>query len=492
MDIHRLGASFFFSKGRGDAGNASKFVVTIAAQLAQHSPLLRRHVYDAVSANASIIKQGLHDQWKQLVVQPLARLDSGALQQPLLLVVDALDECDNDSDVELIVELLTRAHETKAVPLRVLLTSRPELPVRNGFAHVAPAAHQDVVLHAISAHVVAHDLAVFLRHRLGEVQRQCHLPATWPGEKAIQALLKMTGGLFIWADTACRFIRDGRQFADARLSAMLSIRGDVIAPEKKLDSIYNSILSHVIDNRFSDFEKQSAYSSLRRVLGDLALLISPLPISGMAKLLGMQEGTILQTLDRMRSVVDVSDNRDAVTLHHPSFRDFLLDPRRCGDGRLHVEERLGHQVLAERCLCVMASFLNTDICELRRPGALTSDISHGVVDRCIPAYVQYACLNWVSHYKLANVRIAADGKVHVFLKAHYLHWLEVLSLLRHVPDGVLWMKDLEDMVSSRVYICHVTDCSDTDAEGHALSWSARTRWPRSSMTLLGSCNRSAP
>ncbi len=90
-------------RGRGDAGNASKFFVTIAAQLAQQSPMLRQGIYEALNANVSIVRQGLHDQWKQLVIQPLAQLEAGALQQPLLLVIDALDECDSDNDIELIV-----------------------------------------------------------------------------------------------------------------------------------------------------------------------------------------------------------------------------------------------------------------------------------------------------------------------------------------------------------------------------------------------------
>jgi hypothetical protein len=459
MDMHRLGATFFFSKGGGDAGNASKFFVTIAAQLAQHSPALKRNVYDAVNANVSIIKQGLHDQWRQLVVQPLARLDAGALRQPLLLIVDALDECDSESDIELIVELLARAHETKSVPLRVLLTSRPELPVRNGFAHVVPAAHQDVVLHAISSHIVARDLTVFLRHRLGEVQRQWYLPATWPGEYAIQTLLQMTGGLFIWADTACRFIRDGRQFADERLSAILAGRGVMTAPEQKLDSIYNSILRQVIIDQFSDVEKESACAVLRRVLAALALLFSPLPIPSMAELLALRKVAILQALDGMRSVIDVSDHRGAVTLHHPSFRDFLLNPRRCADIRIQVKAGDCHRELAEHCLRAMAGSLKTDICELRRPGALAAHISHDVIDRCLPAHVRYACLNWVSHYKQAGVRIIAEGPVHAFLKVHFLHWLEVLSLLSRVPDGVLWAKDLEDMVRIKLDVYPATICS---------------------------------
>jgi len=39
-DEKRLGASFFFSRGRGDLANASKFFATLACQLAHTQPSL--------------------------------------------------------------------------------------------------------------------------------------------------------------------------------------------------------------------------------------------------------------------------------------------------------------------------------------------------------------------------------------------------------------------------------------------------------------------
>jgi hypothetical protein len=45
----RLAASFFFTRGDGDVGNASKFVATIAMQLAMHIPPVQRHICDALT-----------------------------------------------------------------------------------------------------------------------------------------------------------------------------------------------------------------------------------------------------------------------------------------------------------------------------------------------------------------------------------------------------------------------------------------------------------
>jgi hypothetical protein len=44
----RLAASFFFSKGGGDVGNASKFITTIAVQLAVYIPPVQRYICDVI------------------------------------------------------------------------------------------------------------------------------------------------------------------------------------------------------------------------------------------------------------------------------------------------------------------------------------------------------------------------------------------------------------------------------------------------------------
>src|SRR5262249_48845134 len=88
----RLGASFFFSKGGGDVGHAGKFVTSIAVQLANDIPPLRGHICNAIMECSDIVTRSLSDQWNQLVLTPLSKLD-GKSCPSYVLVVDALDEC---------------------------------------------------------------------------------------------------------------------------------------------------------------------------------------------------------------------------------------------------------------------------------------------------------------------------------------------------------------------------------------------------------------
>ncbi|SLM39418.1 P-loop containing nucleoside triphosphate hydrolase, partial [Lasallia pustulata] len=87
----QLGASFFFSRGGGDVGHASKFFTTIAVQLARKSQSLQRYIGDAVRKNADIATQSLGDQWRQVVLGPLSKLSGDSYPSSYILVIDALD-----------------------------------------------------------------------------------------------------------------------------------------------------------------------------------------------------------------------------------------------------------------------------------------------------------------------------------------------------------------------------------------------------------------
>ncbi|KAF2632008.1 hypothetical protein BU25DRAFT_454382 [Macroventuria anomochaeta] len=106
-DRQRLAASFFFSRGGGDVGHAGKFVTSVAVQFAQSVPAVRQHISDAVAERSDIVSQSLRDQWQHLVCRPLSMLhEPEARPETYIVVVDALDECNSDSNIRIIVRLL--------------------------------------------------------------------------------------------------------------------------------------------------------------------------------------------------------------------------------------------------------------------------------------------------------------------------------------------------------------------------------------------------
>jgi hypothetical protein len=145
-DIGRLAASFFFSRGGGDLAHADKFFLTIAAQLARTIPNLHSHISTSIRDHDNVSGLTLRDQWNDLIKKPLSKLGPGCRQSPMLIVIDALDECEGDDDVCFLLKLLMEMRDITTIQLRVFITSRPEAPTRLGFRQMPSILHHDLIL----------------------------------------------------------------------------------------------------------------------------------------------------------------------------------------------------------------------------------------------------------------------------------------------------------------------------------------------------------
>jgi hypothetical protein len=199
-----LGASFFFKRGEGDRGNATRFFPTVATQLTVQVRPLTPLIARAIEDDPTIATKSLKEQCDKLLLQPLSQLKLyNQSTSIMVIVIDALDECEQEEDIKIIIRLLPCVTESSMMRLRILVTSRPELPMRLGFKQVSDDDHQDLVLHEIPNETIEHDLSLFFRHKLVEIRRARSLPRKWPGEENIHTLVIMAFPLFIFAATVC-------------------------------------------------------------------------------------------------------------------------------------------------------------------------------------------------------------------------------------------------------------------------------------------------
>ncbi|KAI2884669.1 hypothetical protein CBS63078_11313 [Aspergillus niger] len=145
--------SFFFKRGEQDRGNARGFFATISKQLAVGLPDLSPGIREAISSDPDITAKSLKKQFDTLIFQPLVDLGEKAPRTPLIMVIDALDECEVDNDIRDILQILPLVQELP-IRFRILLTSRPELPVRLGFARIADYQYKELVLHELPEKVM--------------------------------------------------------------------------------------------------------------------------------------------------------------------------------------------------------------------------------------------------------------------------------------------------------------------------------------------------
>ncbi|KAK6527688.1 hypothetical protein TWF694_004669 [Orbilia ellipsospora] len=446
---NRLGASFFFSsRSGGDLAHAGKFFTTLTWQLAKSSIAVRSAICDAIGKCSDISGQALRDQWEQLIVKPLSQLSDDTFRSPLVLVVDALDECHGENDIRVLLQLMGEARLLRTVQLRILITSRPENYIRHSFNQIPATAYQDFVLHNVSSLVIDKDISTFFRHYLNIIREERGFPPGWPGDQTIERLVQSASGLFIWAATACRFIENGGLFTEKRLSLILKGNPSVKGPEAKLNEIYSAILTNVVHEEYDEMEKEELYELLKATLGTVVTLFSSLPTVSLEKVLQIPQQDIYQTLDDLHSVLEVPKNmHQPIRLHHPSFRDFLLDKQRC-DEHFWVDEKKAHGAITASCLRIMSLTLKRDICDLRSASTLTSEVDSSRVEKCLSVDLQYACRYWVQHLGRSEASIVNDSQVYEFLQDHFLHWLEALSLIEKISEAVNTIAELATYLST--------------------------------------------
>ncbi|KAK6356001.1 hypothetical protein TWF718_000374 [Orbilia javanica] len=456
-DNGQLGASFFFKRGESDRDNASKFFTTIATQLVQTVPDIIVHVKQNVDAEPEIGTKSLEKQFEGLILHPLGELRLGQSPTTSVFVIDALDECQDEYKVGQVLCLLEKLRKIQAIKIRIFLTSRPELPIRLGFRSMSPNAHQSIILQDLPRATIQHDIEVFLRHKFFEIKSAFNefslgdgLPPEWPGNVIIQKLAEMAMPLFIYAATLCRFIEDTIDWNPGQRLATILEFGTIGVSQ--LERTYLPILKQLESGRSEQELRRSVFGQeFREIVGAIVNLADPLSIVSLASLLGKSKGDIGGKLHRLHSVLSVpQDINLPIRLLHLSFREFLVDPKKkSGDSWFWINENETHSTVFRRCLEVLSTGegvsysafqdtyqgLRENICSLEYPGMPRKEVQEKKIDERIPKHAQYACLYWPYHLEYSGERISDGDIVHSFLKRHFLHWLEALSLLGKISNA---------------------------------------------------------
>ncbi|TKW48955.1 hypothetical protein CTA1_11148 [Colletotrichum tanaceti] len=280
-DVHMLGASFFFKRDEVDRSRSSLLFSTISRQLVRHRPELLPFVLDAIAEADNISSKNIREQFTRLILDPLKRARFQQRERPkILLVLDALDECSVEKDIQTVVPLLATLVKCEGYDIKVFVTSRPELAIHYVFDRTK-GLHEEIQLHKVSQDTISHDIRVFLRDELAEIREKWNassskqpsqqMSAGWPGQKSLDALVRMTSPLFIFAATACRFIQD-RCYGnpEEQLSTLLRDAKES-GVNDKLGPTYLPALRQFRDDR-TGLERQHLLRRFRQIVGTIILL----------------------------------------------------------------------------------------------------------------------------------------------------------------------------------------------------------------------------
>jgi WD40 repeat protein len=450
-NIEILGSSFFCSHLDTDSSNADLIFPTLAYELARHSTAASTALLNALEEDPNVGHKSMRDQFLNLIVTPTKAASEGVSTppRPLIIVIDALDECANQNDVRDVLTIIRQY--SPILPLKFFITSRPERQIQNVFRQEGTSRYSKFILHEIEKDVVSADIAIYAREELATIakRRIARLPTSgWPPEDRLNTLVRLSGTLFIYAATACKYVGGGGSIVE-RLEDVTDISpNSPNSPNSEtsaLDDLYGRILSDA-------FQVANAREKgeIQKVLRAVVSVRTPLSINGLSKLLKIKAENVSEALSFLHSIICIPEDTDLpMSTFHASFTDFITTEKRSGGHFL--EPSKSHHMLGLHCLGLLQSSLVENICQLEGLSVSNVDVSPSTVKDRIPEAIEYACINWASH--VANIKSGGEvgrevrDALYLFFDEKLLQWFECLSLLARLGDAVSSLRRLEAWVS---------------------------------------------
>ncbi|CAE6438464.1 unnamed protein product [Rhizoctonia solani] len=419
----RLGASFFCTRTSADCRDVMRVVPAIAYQLARYSIPFQSALYEILGKEPNPGSKDAEKQFERLLRDPLREVKD-VMPDNLVVVIDALDECNDHEGVQTLLDTLFRYAQD--VPLRFLVTSRPEPGIYERMT-MDVQSRAALHLHDIETSLVQADIQLYLKEELAFIA---------PTEIQIGTLAQRSGGLFVYAAGLVRYIRSGKRFANPhqRLRELLSLAHEATKKYVEIDALYTSILASIFEEARMD---QTEADDVKLVLRAVLNAQEPISIETVAALAGVDDTQRVRlALLPLRSVLHQSEQTGLVSTLGHSFTDFMFDHERSGSYFCDPGEH--SQLIVQQCFAIMKEQLRFNICQLES-STLLDDQVHNIrsgVQRRISSTLAYACRNWASHLTSAP---KSDDLLRVlgeFLTYRLLFWIEVLSLRQELQIGV--------------------------------------------------------
>jgi nucleoside phosphorylase len=414
--------SYFLCQGTDSRlNNATAILRGIIYLLASEQPFLISHLrkkYDHAGPKL----------FEDSAFYILSNVFQQMLQDPRLtaayLVVDALDEC--EVGLPQLLDLITQTVSAQSTCVKWIVSSRNRFDIEHwlGFDD----SHTRLSLELNADHI-SHAVDVYIDHKVSQL-------VSLRNDKTLQEqvqdeMRQKSDGTFLWVALVFEELRGALR---RNLSQVLN------RIPKGLTPLYDRMIKQIQQLEYD----HPQFCIL--ILATTTLAYRPLHMLELRSLAGLQEEIPdLEDLERMinmcGSFLTIRDSY--VYFIHQSARDYLtinapttIFP--AGRGLIHYD-------MFSWSLDALSKTLQRDIYNLQDPGCMMWEIP----DPDPLAAIAYSCVFLFDHLCEIDSQsldhrkeLSDDGAVLVFLKAHFLHWLESLSLILELSDGVLSIRKL--------------------------------------------------
>ncbi|TFK66389.1 WD40 repeat-like protein, partial [Pluteus cervinus] len=435
MENKQLAAFFTCRRDHKDLKNPLQLLRNICYRLAQvHKPYGRLVAQtieqDPQFGSGMVSIKSFFTDFFERPIQKLGAVDS--FSKPLVVVIDALDECGSPDERTELLECLT-TFPGLCTWIKLLVTSRQNPEIKE---LLAPVACQYIVETESSYQ----DIQSFVNSRCTRFKLSSN---------DLERLATASGGLFIWAHTACNYIRQSFSYKEA-LEQLLQPQG--FQSGSSLHILYSTILSEAIGNN------SLAIKVYQGVMSTILLVARPVTVTVLAELLpaSIAKSAVSEVIDKLHAVL-IKDVDETIKVLHPSFAEYLLYETIDCPPIFQIQSSLGHGVLYQSCVGILESKLKFNICHLTSSYILNKDVD-GLGEKIaknISQELQYAAMFWLYHFAVcretSDVKKSTDAKLELLLTTPSgLYWIEVISLLGEVYNTlqVLFNASFETFSSS--------------------------------------------
>ena len=434
-----LGSYFAFLRKEQSKDKTYQLFTTLACDLSDRNPAFKLALGRVIKNDSSLRNtRDYRTLFEGLLLEPLKIVQ---LSDPILIVIDGLDESGDAIGNKGLHTFLAQHLSELPSNFRILITSRPENGIESAFANVS-STHILSMDDAQLAAKTEKDINLYLRNELSSDVFKEH-----GGE-----LTKAAEGLFQWVAVACGFINSPASLGLSKEECVQRLLGHSRgrAGQGLLDKLYEETLKEY-------FKSDEAQTVFRSVMGQLLAAIEPLSVSCLIVLRRYAFKDDPHDSDRVLGILcylgsllsnaaSIDQTRPIIPLH-TSFRDFLTNKK---SDIFYVDLRNAHHQLAHSCLGLMLDNLKFNICELESSHLANSDVPdlESRIAENIPPALSYACIFWGDHLEHLVFDYDLFTKLRSLFETKFLFWLEVLSVKSCVSLGSSALSSLKIWLQS--------------------------------------------
>ena len=287
-----------------------KFCSTVSNAFASLDGGLKPHIKKFKEERLDWEMLSLKQQYEGLVANPLRELN-----RPAILIIDALDECNNR------IELIETLRDTQpSVPvLRTFITGRPEEDITQLVTNVAGIRKENFQDLEGDNKDVEKYIRSELNNKASDIQDR---------------VIRRAQGHFIWARIACDSLK--KTLDINRTLEELERPSEGVST---LDSIYRVALKQAMQ------DDKPSQQIIILVLQMLLALREPLSIAELTDISPWSEEDVVErTIARLGSLLLFQGRDGPIRLLHTTFREFLTSKNKAGE--YFIQPQLGHYTLA--------------------------------------------------------------------------------------------------------------------------------------------------